>query len=143
VWAESGQAGEPGSRIPEDFPVGSGPEQRLDGATLIHGAIPLGDLLERQGQVEDLVTETSLSLEYETEIRSSARDREFWDAMTAGDAEWPTDLSAAKDLYGTMGPAATHSALLSRPHSSEEEVGRAGGAFRHGAAVPSGARGGP
>src|ERR671918_2794610 len=34
--------------------VGSGPEQRLDGAALIHGAVGLSDTLERQGQVEDL-----------------------------------------------------------------------------------------
>src|SRR6266700_5183422 len=39
---------------PSSFPAGSGPEQRLDGAALVHGAVPLGDLLERQGQVEDL-----------------------------------------------------------------------------------------
>jgi hypothetical protein len=36
------------------LPVGSGPQQRLDCAALVHGALALGDLLERQGQVEDL-----------------------------------------------------------------------------------------
>src|SRR6266511_4812265 len=36
------------------FPGGSGPEQRLDRAAFVHGAVPLGDLLERQGEVEDL-----------------------------------------------------------------------------------------
>src|SRR5439155_17205081 len=32
----------------------SGPQQRLDRPSLIHGSIPLRDLVERQGEVEDL-----------------------------------------------------------------------------------------
>src|SRR6266571_2659032 len=36
------------------FLAGSGPEQGLDGAAFVHGAVPLGDLVERQGEVEDL-----------------------------------------------------------------------------------------
>src|SRR4051794_6404687 len=32
----------------------SGAEQRLDGAALVHGAIALGGLVEREGEVEDL-----------------------------------------------------------------------------------------
>src|SRR6266511_2620275 len=39
---------------PPSFPGGSGPEQRLDRAAFVHGAVALGDLLERQGEVEDL-----------------------------------------------------------------------------------------
>src|SRR6266705_2081547 len=31
-----------------------GPEQRLDGAAFVHGAVALRDLVEGQGQVEDL-----------------------------------------------------------------------------------------
>src|SRR5207249_7163272 len=36
------------------FPGGSRPEQRLDGAALVHGTVALRDLVEGQGQVEDL-----------------------------------------------------------------------------------------
>src|SRR4051812_36196986 len=32
----------------------SGEEERLDGPALVHGRIPLGRLLQRQGEVEDL-----------------------------------------------------------------------------------------
>src|SRR5437867_7452251 len=36
------------------FSAGSGPEQGLDGAALVHGAVALGDLVEGQDEVEDL-----------------------------------------------------------------------------------------
>src|SRR5918992_2448003 len=39
---------------PSGHPGASELEEDLDRAALVHGAVPLGDLLERQGQIEDL-----------------------------------------------------------------------------------------
>src|SRR2546423_1342813 len=46
--------------FPENLPLlfvvmlaSSDGEERLDGAAFVHGAVPLGDFVERQGEVED------------------------------------------------------------------------------------------
>src|SRR5262245_22755454 len=53
----------------------SGPQQRLDGAAPVHGAVPLGHLFERQRQVEDLAGLDGSLLDQRDELGEIAANR--------------------------------------------------------------------